>query len=295
MMVNIYIDPGVKDVEVFTEVLVEDNIGFNVFSSLDNIHPENIDIAIIWLNIPNCLSDFVNLKLLLISGSGIDHLLNKNILPKVPTVRLVDEKLKNNVADYVLNAVNEYREAVFIQQASNITVGLMGVGLVGTANYYKLKDAGYSVNCWVRSNKNREVDNVFVGNSQIVDFVKKCNVLVCQLPLTEETVGILNKKIFDLMPKNGYIINVGRGAHLNEKDLILAIEKGKVKGACLDVFKIEPLPEDSFLRSQSGIKLTPHIAGGIFPKEQAKYAKDVVLNFLKQHKLKGVVDYKLGY
>jgi glyoxylate/hydroxypyruvate reductase A len=134
-----------------------------------------------------------------------------------------------------------------------------------------------------------------VGNSQLVDFVENCNVLVCQLPLTEETVGILNKKIFDVMPTNGYIINVGRGDHLNEKDLISAIEEGKLKGACLDVFKIEPLPQDSSLRNHKEIKLTPHIAGGIFPKEQAMHAKKLILNYIKQRKLEGEVNYKLGY
>ena len=294
-MVNIYVDSGVKDVELFKDTLVKGYNGFNVFSTFDNINPERVDIAIIWLSIPECLSDFVNLKLLLTSGSGIDHLLKKAKLPNVPTVRLVDYKLRNKVSEYVLKAVNEYKEAIQIKHTSEISVGLMGVGLIGTANYHKLKEAGFNVNCWVRSNKNKEIDNVYIGDSQLRGFVKRCNVLVCQLPLTEKTCDILNMEIFDLMPDDGYVINVGRGAHLNETDLISAINKGKLKGACLDVFKIEPLPKDSDLRNKISIKLTPHIAGGIFPIEQAKYAIEVILFFLKKIEVKGIVNKKLSY
>lgn len=294
-MLNIYVDSGVKNVEVFKEVLTKGNVDFNVFSTLANIEPKNVDVAIIWLSVPERLSDCVNLKLLLTSGSGIDHLIQQGELPDVPTVRLVDYKLRNKVADYVLKAVNEYMEAICIKERSQITVGLMGVGLVGTANYHKLREADYKVNCWVRSNKNREIDNVYVGASQLQNFVKNCNVLICQLPLTEETYHILNMKMFNLMPNDGYIINVGRGAHLNETDLISAIDNGKLKGACLDVFKVEPLPKDSVLRNQSAIKLTPHIAGGIFPEEQANYALEVISSFLKLGKVEGEVNKELSY
>jgi glyoxylate/hydroxypyruvate reductase A len=294
-MVNIYIDHGVKDVEVFKEVLAKGNVNFNVFTTFDNIEPESVDVAIIWLSVPERLSNFVNLKLLLISGSGIDHLVQQGKLPDIPTVRLVDYKIRNNVADYVLKAVNEYVEAIYIKERSQITVGLMGVGLIGTANYHKLIEAGYKVNCWVRSNKKREIDKVYVGSSQLPNFLKDCNVLVCQLPLTEETYHILNKEIFNIMPNDGYIINVGRGAHLNETDLMTAIDKGKLKGACLDVFKVEPLPKDSVLRNQSAIKLTPHIAGGIFPKEQANYALEVISSYLKLGKVEGEVNRELSY
>lgn len=284
-----------KDVEVFKEVLTKGNDSFNVFSTFDNIEPEGVDVAIIWLSIPERLADFVNLRLLLTSGSGIDHLVQQGNLPDVTTVRLVDYKLRNKVSDFVLNAVNEYMKAINLKNRSRITVGLMGVGLVGTANYHKLKEAGYKIKCWVRSNKNREIDNVYVGGSQLPDFVKNCNVMVCQLPLTEETCHILNMELFNLMPNNGYIINVGRGAHLNEVDLVSAIDKGKLKGACLDVFKVEPLPKDSILRNQSAIKLTPHIAGGIFPKDQANYALEVISSFLKQGKVEGEVNRELNY
>ncbi len=294
-MLNIYVDPGVKDVVVFKKVLTEGDAEYNVFSNIDNIQPEKVDVAVIWLSIPHCLSKFVNLKLLLTSGSGIDHLIKKGKLPDVPIVRLVDFKLRNNVANYVLKAVNDYKNAIQATQESKITVGLLGVGLIGKSNYYKLKEAGYQVNCWVRSNKTRDFDNVYVGQESLTNFVKHSNVLVCQLPYTAETYQILDMKIFDLMPKDGYIINVGRGAHLNEFDLIKSIDEGKLYGACLDVFKIEPLPEDNILRNQNTIKLTPHIAGGIFPEDQAKYAVKVIASFFKHGKVEGLVSKEMNY
>jgi glyoxylate/hydroxypyruvate reductase A len=294
-MLNIYVDPGVKDVEVFKKVLTEGDAEYNVFSTIDNIQPEKVDVAVIWLSIPHCLSKFVNLKLLLTSGSGIDHLIKKGKLPDVPIVRLVDFKLRNNVANYVLEAVNDYKNAIQATQESKITVGLLGVGLIGKSNYYKLKEAGYQVNCWVRSNKMRDFDNVYVGQESLTNFVKHSNVLVCQLPYTAETYQILDMKIFDLMPKDGYIINVGRGAHLNELDLMKSIDEGKLYGACLDVFKIEPLPEDNILRNQNTIKLTPHIAGGIFPEDQAKYAVKVIASFFKHGKVEGLVSKEMNY
>lgn len=294
-MLNIYVDPGVKDFEIFTKVLAEGDTEYNVFSTIDSIRPEKVDIAVIWLSTPHYISEFVNLKLLLTSGSGIDHLVKEGKLPDVPTVRLVDFKLRKSVANYVLYAVNDYKKAIQATQTSEITVGLLGVGLIGKSSYYKLKEAGYQLNCWVRSNKKRDFDNVYIGQESLISFVKNSNVLVCQLPSTDETYHILDMKIFDLMPKNGYIINVGRGTHLNEFDLIKAIEYGKLYGACLDVFKVEPLPEYSVLRNQNTIKLTPHIAGGIFPEEQAKYALEVIASFFKQRKVDGLVSKELSY
>jgi glyoxylate/hydroxypyruvate reductase A len=294
-MLNIYVDSGVKDFEVFRKVLAEGNTEYNVFSTIDIIRPEMVDIAVIWLFTPDCLSEFVNLKLLLTCGSGIDHLIKEGKLPDVPTVRLVDFKLRNKVANYVLQAVNDYKIAIKAIQASEITVGLLGVGLIGRSNYNKLKEAGYRLNCWVRSNKTRDFDNVYVGQESLINFVKNSNVLVCQLPSTDETYHILDMKIFDLMPKDGYVINVGRGTHLNEFDLIKAIKDGKLYGACLDVFKAEPLPEDSVLRNQNKVKLTPHIAGGIFPEEQAKYALDVIDSFFNKKKVDGLVSKKMRY
>ena len=295
-MVNIYVDKKVKDSLLFKAVLSDSNEDFNVVSSLNSFPAEKIDVAVIWLYVPECISEFKNLKLLLVSGSGIDHLLSqKELLKKVPTVRIVDNKLKSNVADYVLNAVKHYQSAVNKNDASNVTVGMMGLGLIGETSVKNLLNNGFKVISWVKSNKPREVKDVYIGDSCLNDFLTKVQVLVCQLPLTSQTKNLLNDALFKKMQKDSYIINVGRGGHLNETDLINNIRNGHLKGACLDVFSEEPLPADSILRKESNIILTPHIAGGIFPKEQAEHAAKVIEIFLATGKAEGMVNYELNY
>lgn len=297
-MLNVYVDKGVKDAELFKQVLESSSLEINAFSSLTEIPVNQVDVAVIWLNVPSSLKEFSNLKLLLTSGSGIDHIVDSSLLPKsVTTIRLVDEKLRNKVADYVIKAVVNYKLLINEANNSNITVGMMGLGLIGETSIEKLKQLGYNVIGWARSNtKKRSISDFYIGVGSLQEFAKQSQVIVCQLPLTEDTRHILNKSLFYLMPKGGYIINVGRGEHLNENDLIDSINKGHLKGACLDVFKIEPLPEQDILQNQPGIILTSHIAGGIFPEEQAKHAIDVLEKFFKKEKnIEGVVDFKEKY
>lgn len=297
-MLNIYIDKGVKDVELFKQVLESSSLEINAFSSLTETPASQVDVAVVWLNVPSCLGKFTNLKLLLTSGSGIDHIIDSSLFNKsITTIRLVDEKLRNKVADYVINAVADYKLLINESQNENITVGVLGLGLLGETSIKHLKKLKYNVIGWAKSNtKKRSISEFYTGLAGLKKIAKQSQVIVCQLPLTENTRHILNKNLFYLMPKDGYIINVGRGGHLDENDLIDSIHKGHLKGACLDVFKIEPLPEQDILQNQPSIKLTPHIAGGIFPEEQAKYAIEVIGKFLKKDKnINGKVDFKAKY
>lgn len=297
-MLNVYVDKGVKDSELFKQELNSSSLEINAFSNFSEVAPNQVDVAVIWLTVPSCLKEFINLKLLLTSGSGIDHIIDSSLLPlSVPTIRLVDEKLRNKLADYVVNAIDHYKSLIDEPKNSDITIGMMGLGLMGDKSVKKLNQLGYKVIGWAKSiKKKRSIKEVYFGEDGLDSFAIQCQVIVCQLPLTEKTQDILNKKLFDSMPKDGYIINVGRGAHLNEVDLIATINEKHLKGACLDVFKIEPLPEDDKLQNQPGIKLTPHIAGGIFPKEQAKYAIEVIQNFIEGDKQQeGLVDYNKKY
>lgn len=297
-MINVYVDKKVKDCELIKKVLNSSSLEINAFSNLTEVATNQVNVAIIWLATPSCLKDFVNLKLLLTSGSGIDHIIDSNLFPNsVPTIRLVDLKLRNKVADYVVEEVNNYKLLIDESENVNITVGIMGLGLIGQKSVEKLCQLGYEVVGWAQSkNKKRSVPTVYIGEQNLESFANKCNVIVCHLPLTENTKHILNKSLFDSMPKDGYIINVGRGGHLNEEDLIETIHKKHLKGACLDVFKIEPLPLDDKLYDHPEIKLTPHLAGGIFPDEQAKYAIEVIKNFYEgNNQQEGIVNFNKKY
>jgi glyoxylate/hydroxypyruvate reductase A len=173
----------------------------------------------------------------------------------------------------------------------------MGLGLMGNASVRKLRHLEYNVIGWARTaGKERSVSKYYTGSDGLKNLAKESQVIVCQLPLTKDTGNILNENLFCLMPDNGYIINVGRGGHLNEYDLVNSIKRGHLKGACLDVFKVEPLPPNNILRGQDEIILTPHIAGGIFPEDQAKYATEIISKFFNgTDRLEGIVNFEEKY
>jgi glyoxylate/hydroxypyruvate reductase A len=297
-MINLYLDEGVKNVDTFKQVIESSALGINVFSSLDGVSYSDVDIAVIWLTVPQCLKSFTNLKLVLTSGSGIDHVIESDLLPKsVTTIRLVDDRLRNKVFDYVVDAIEAYKLLINEPSNANITVGVMGLGLMGNASVRKLRHLEYNVIGWARTaGKERSVSKYYTGSDGLKNLAKESQVIVCQLPLTKDTGNILNENLFCLMPDNGYIINVGRGGHLNEYDLVNSIKRGHLKGACLDVFKVEPLPPNNILRGQDEIILTPHIAGGIFPEDQAKYATEIISKFFNgTDRLEGIVNFEEKY
>lgn len=156
-------------------------------------------------------------------------------------------------------------------------VGIMGLGLIGSITASKLRNMGYEVCGGVKTSRPRFAE-VYVGLEEIDDFAKQCEVIVCQLPLTEEMRGILNRRLFSVLPDGAYLISVGRGAHVVEDNLLLAIETGKLSGASLDVFEIEPLPVNHPFQAIPQITITPHIAGYVGTETQAPYAAEVINN-----------------
>lgn len=308
----VYVDPSVKKHEVFLAALQERGEDFEAISNINDCLLERIEIAIIWREVPEVLKAFSNLKLLLVCGSGVDHIINHIALPlSVPMIRLVDPHLRSRVAHYVLSHIDMYfhegpaREGQSLKESSfevpvrsngqRKTIGILGLGLIGTATAELLTSKGYEVCAWVRTSTLRRPNDAFVGMSDLKRLASRCDVLVCQLPLTVETQGILNSELFHAMPRGSYLINVGRGGHLNENDLIAAIDSGHLSGACLDVFNIEPLPADHIFNLHPNIVVTPHIAGIIDPQNLSKYAITVIEDFCMGKKVEGLVNYKLQY
>lgn len=309
-MKTILIQPDVKGAEEFRNYLKGTFADFNVVTSIKEVELSEIEVVIIWLNIPPFLKSLPNLKLILSCGSGIEHIIDSPYLsPVVPLVRLVDDYLINRVSNYVVeqilekyfpntNIVNitEDQPEIFKTIHQNkIRVGIMGLGLLGSASAAKLINFGFEVSGWVSTKKERVIDDVFIGEAELCNFAKKCNVLVCQLPLTSETKGILNTHLFNFLPDASFLINVGRGGHLVESDLILALENKKLSGACLDVLEVEPIPLNHPFNKYPNIKVTPHVAGYIGPDTQAPYASKVIKDFFNNDIIKGVVNYNTFY
>jgi len=171
----------------------------------------------------------------------------------------------------------------------------MGLGLVGEATAERLVPLGFDVCGWVRTPRPRALPEVYVGDAELGAFARRFGILVCQLPLTRQTRRILCARLFDQLPWGAFLINVGRGGHLNESDLLAAIESGKLSGACLDVFEVEPLPAEHPFRFHSKITVTPHVAGKLIPERQALHAASIIASAYHGGRPAGVVDYDACY
>ncbi len=309
-MKTILIQSDVKDAEAFRDYLKLTLTDFNVVTSIKEAELSEIEVVIIWLDIPSFLKSLPNLKLILSCGSGVEHIIDSPYLPpRVPLVRLVDDYLINRVSNYVVEQIIEKyfphfnivniannQPTIFKEiHQSKIKVGIMGLGLIGSASAIKLKNLGFEVSGWVNTKKKRLIDDVFIGEAELGNFAKKCNVLVCQLPLTRETKGILNIHLFNFLLDESFLINVGRGGHLVESDLILALENNKLSGACLDVLEVEPILLNHPFNKYPNIKVTPHVAGYIGSDTQAPHASKVIKDFFNNYIINGVVNYNTFY
>jgi glyoxylate/hydroxypyruvate reductase A len=309
-MKTIFIHPDVKGGEEFRKILSNSLPHYNITSSIEEIELSDIEVLIIWRIVPDYLPNLPNLKLVLSSGSGIDHFIDLSFFPyHLPLIRLVDPYLRNRVSNYVLEQIldtyfptlshldlaeaqNEIYKSV---QKSKLNIGIMGLGLIGSSIVHKLIDFGFQVSGWANTQKKRVISEVYIGKSELNVFAQQTNILVCQLPLTQETKGILNINLFNHLPDGAFLINVGRGEHLVESDLILGLKNGKLSGACLDVLPVQPLALNHPFNSIPNIKVTPHIAGYIGPDTQAPYACEVIESYFKNKKVEGIVNYKEMY
>lgn len=278
----------------------------------DAYDPGSIDYALSFRPPSGLLKSLPNLKVVFSLGAGVDGFLADPDYPKhVPLVRYVDHMLSREMAQYcVMQALIRHRqqrafdayqiERKWRQQfpprkTEDTRIGILGMGEIGTLVAKHLRDLDFQVAGWTRSP--RHVDGVqsFSGADQLANFLGRTDILICLLPLTPETRHILNAATFAQLPQGSFVINVARGGHLKEDDLIAALDSGHLFGAALDVFETEPLPEDSPLWSHPKITVTPHIAAMSDPSAMAKAAVDGIALHRAGKPLQNVVDFARGY
>jgi glyoxylate/hydroxypyruvate reductase A len=241
-------------------------------------NPNEIDVAVCWFPPQGLLATLPRLQLVQSVGAGIEHLLADPLLPReIPTFRIVDPQMAAGMAAYVTWAVinaqrnldhyaNAQRSSHWAQAHVNAPhthgVGILGLGTLGLQCARSLATIGYRVAGWSRSPKTELPDGVegFVGNAQLAEFLSRCDTLICLLPLTDDTRGLLNEALFARLPLGAHLINVGRGDHLMEADLLAALASGRLRQATLDTFSVEPLPTDHPFWCHPHIRITPHIA-----------------------------------
>jgi len=251
-------------------------LSFNAYSDGD-YDPAAIDVALVWKPPPGVMAGLPNLRLIASLGMGVDHIFADPQLPAgVPVTRIVDADLIDRMAEYVVHAVLHYHreqdrfdadqrarrwEPGYLPHAGERTVGILGLGAIGSDCARKLGVLNFRVAGWSRSPKSVDGVDCFAGNGALPDFLGRCDYLVCLLPLTDETRGILNRETLTLLPEGAVVINAARGGHVVDADLIAALDSGHLAHAHLDVFDPEPPPEDHPFWSHPKVRMTPHVAG----------------------------------
>ena len=271
----------------------------------------DIEFALVWLPPRGSLRQFPNLKAILNLGAGVDALLkDPDLPPGVPIVRMVDEALATCMAEYVLLHVLRYHReqpALDEQQKAHVwriiasssatsrRVGIMGLGMMGAAAARLLVAAGFDVASWTRSAKSMPGVECFSGSDGLPAILARSEILVCLLPLTPATEGILDRALFDALPRGSYLINAGRGGHQVEPDILAALESGQLAGATLDVFRNEPLPGDSPFWDHPKVTVTPHNASIVTAESAIGHIVDSIRRVRAGEPLLHMVDPGTGY
>lgn len=273
--------------------------------------PEDVEFALLWGKWDADLTSFPNLRAFLSLGAGVDHILALSDRPAdIPIIRLGDPALRTGMVEYVLYNVLKFhrrfpeyeeqqRKALWIERSQTMphkrTVGIMGLGSLGAACAESLVALGFDVVGWSRHKKS--IDNVdcFHGKEGLDHFLAQSEIVVCLLPLTAETRGILNDGNMQKLPPGSYIINAARGGHLVEQDLLKLLEVGHIAGAALDVFETEPLPKDNPIWAHPKIAITPHVAALVDFESAAAVIADTVRRSREGRPLLNVVDPVQGY
>ncbi len=282
----------------------------------ERFDPAKVRYIFVWKPLENAFDGLSNLKAVFSLGAGVDALLkHKKLPPSVPIIRFADKQLTQCMSDYVIANVtmhqrcfskykNEQNERNWQQfyppPAWDISVGIMGLGVLGHDAAKRLIALGFALNGWSRSKKQIDGAKTFYGPEQFDDFLGQSDILVNLLPLTAQTAGILNYQTFLKLRRTRLkggpaIINAARGGHQNEDDIARALTDKTLGAASLDVFNTEPLPKDSELWGLKNCYITPHIAAISNPENGAAYFARMLLDHENGRPLINVVDQKRGY
>jgi glyoxylate/hydroxypyruvate reductase A len=273
--------------------------------------PADIDYALVWRPEPGLLASLPNLKLILSLGAGVDHILCDPRLPHhLPIVRLVDPYMTDAMSEYVvLQVLRLHRQDLDYraQQQAGIWreleqknaaerhVGILGAGALGQDAGRKLKGLGFDVALWSRGDKTVAGLASYAGPAGLPALLGRSEILVCLLPLTAGTEGVLNASTLALLPKGAALINAARGGHLVEEDLLAALASGRLSAAVLDVFRDEPLPAGHPFWPHPRIVVTPHVAAATHPPTAAPIILDNIRRFEEGRPLLNRIDLAQGY
>lgn len=273
--------------------------------------PAAVDVAVTWRLPHGVYRSFPNLALIQSMAAGVDHILADPQRPAhVPVARVVDPWMARSMVHQVALAVLRWHRRMdwleglrddatwprgVVFDAEAVQVGVLGLGHLGQAVARAMQGLGFQAAGWSRSPKSIDGLACHHGPEGLVDLAAWSSVLVCLLPLTAETAGILNAGLFGRMPAGSLLVNVGRGGHLVEADLTAALDSGRLAAAALDVFRTEPLPAEHPFWGDRRIYLTPHLASEINPPTATRVFVDNIRRVRAGAPLIGRIDPAKGY
>lgn len=268
------------------------------------------DYAVVWAPPQAFFDSQPTLKAAFNIGAGVNAILALPRVPDIPLVRLEDAGMAAQMADYVAHAVlRHFREFDVFEvtakagewkkrrplKRADFPIGVLGLGALGSHVAKVMTAFDFPVLGWSNSRKHLEGVRTFHGAGQLDAFLAQTRVLLCLLPLTPETDGLINAATLNKLLPHAYLINVARGAHVVEDDLLAAIESGHVAGATLDVFRTEPLPPEHAFWKSPKITLTPHISAVTLREESVAQIAGKMLAMERSETISGVVDINRGY
>lgn len=268
------------------------------------------DYAVVWSPPQQFIDEQPGLKGIFNIGAGVDALLRLRLPPDVRLVRIDDGGMAVQMAEFVCHAlIRHFRELdgyeadVALRKWSyrrprsraDFSVGIMGLGVLGERVAQAVAGFDFPVLGWSRTPKAVAGVRCFAGAAQFHDFLAATRVLVCLLPLTDDTQGIMNRDSLSRLQPGGYVINVARGGHLVDDDLLALLDSGHLAGAALDVFRTEPLPAAHPFWAHPKITVTPHTSARTLREESIAQIAGKILALARGEPIAGVVDTSRGY
>lgn len=281
---NILIHAGEDYARRWQKALHDRDPAIGAFLLSEDPDPASLDCLLSFDPPAGLLPRMTNLKFIQCPGAGVDQIFRNPEVKNISVARIVDLDQALDLAVYALSVTMAwYRKLdAYAEQQSrkvwdrlfphprtrDLTVGILGAGVMGSAVRSAFEGIGVRYLTWRRTVVAGAGDT-FSGRTGLVEMAGRVQAIVNTLPLTPETRGILDEGLFQAMPRGGFVLNIGRGAHVVEADLLAAIGNGQLSGAALDVFESEPLPEESALWSCDRLRVTPHIGAFAAPESAA--------------------------
>jgi len=276
------------------------------------LRPEAVDYVMVWEPQPGWLASLPRLKVVFSSAAGVDHITCDPAWPRhLPLVRMGGPATAQRMGEFILwsclsllrdtrvFALGQAEKAWRYQEtryyAQDRRVGIMGLGNLGRRAAEMLQATGFPVQGWSRTRKEMPGLRSYAGPDELDAFLATTDILVCLLPSTPETEGLLDARLLAKLPRGAQLVNAGRGSHLRVPDLLAALDSGHLDSALLDVFEVEPLPASSPLWAHPRVTVTPHVASSASRLERARYIAGAIADFEAGRPLPNLYDPERGY